>query len=52
MFQLDEQSQMVGGVIRQWCQGTLAPRIPALAHSPPVAAGILVNDPDRGQLPG
>ena len=30
MFQLDEQSQMVGGVIRQWCQGTLAPRIPAL----------------------
>jgi hypothetical protein len=30
MFQLDEQSQMVAGVIRQWCQSTLAPRIPAL----------------------
>ena len=30
MFQLDEQSQMVGNVIRQWCQSTLVPRIPAL----------------------
>lgn len=30
MFQLDEQSQMVGGVIRQWCQSTLVPKIPAL----------------------
>ncbi|HEX7838804.1 MAG TPA: acyl-CoA dehydrogenase family protein [Kofleriaceae bacterium] len=30
MFQLDEQSQMVAGVVRQWCQSTLAPRIPAL----------------------
>lgn len=30
MFQLDEQSQMIAGVIRQWCQSQLAPRIPAL----------------------
>jgi hypothetical protein len=30
MFQLDEQSQMVAGVIRSWCQSTLQPRIPAL----------------------
>jgi len=30
MFQLDEQTQMVAGVIRQWCQSTLAPKIPAL----------------------
>jgi acyl-CoA dehydrogenase len=30
MFTLDEQTQMVAGVIRQWCQSTLAPRIPAL----------------------
>ncbi len=30
MFQLDEQSQMVGQVIRQWCQSTLAPAIPEL----------------------
>ena len=30
MFQLDEQSQMVGTVIRQWCQSTLVPKIPAL----------------------
>lgn len=30
MFQLDEQTQMVAGVIRQWCQSKLAPRIPAL----------------------
>ena len=30
MFKLDEQSQMVGQVIRQWCQATLVPKIPAL----------------------
>ncbi len=30
MFKLDEQSQMVAGVMRQWAQATLAPRIPAL----------------------
>jgi alkylation response protein AidB-like acyl-CoA dehydrogenase len=30
MFQLDEQSQMIGGVIRQWCQSNLVPKIPAL----------------------
>jgi acyl-CoA dehydrogenase len=30
MFKLDEQTQMVAGVIRQWCQSTLTPRIPAL----------------------
>jgi hypothetical protein len=30
MFALDEQTQMVAGVIRQWCQANLAPRIPAL----------------------
>jgi acyl-CoA dehydrogenase len=30
MFQLDEQSQMVATVIRQWCQSTLVPKIPAL----------------------
>ncbi|MBA3392388.1 MAG: acyl-CoA/acyl-ACP dehydrogenase [Deltaproteobacteria bacterium] len=30
MFQLDEQTQMVATVIRQWCQSTLQPRIPAL----------------------
>ena len=30
MFKLDEQAQMVGTVIRQWCTSTLAPRIPAL----------------------
>ena len=30
MFQLDEQTQMVAGVIRQWCQSTLQPKIPAL----------------------
>jgi alkylation response protein AidB-like acyl-CoA dehydrogenase len=30
MFKLDEQAQMIGGVIRQWCQANLAPRIPAL----------------------
>jgi acyl-CoA dehydrogenase len=30
MFTLDEQTQMVAGVVRQWCQSTLQPRIPAL----------------------
>lgn len=30
MFQLDEQTQMVAGVVRQWCQSTLQPRVPAL----------------------
>lgn len=30
MFTLDEQSQMVATVIRQWCKTTLTPRIPAL----------------------
>jgi hypothetical protein len=32
MFQLDEQTQMIAGVIRQWCQSSLAPKIPALEH--------------------
>ncbi len=30
MFQLDEQSQMIAGAVRQWCQSALAPRIPKL----------------------
>src|SRR5689334_3872024 len=30
MFALDEQTQMVAGVIRQWCQGNLVPKLPAL----------------------
>ncbi|HYW32932.1 MAG TPA: acyl-CoA dehydrogenase family protein, partial [Gemmatimonas sp.] len=30
MFQLDEQTQMIAGVVRQWCHASLAPRIPAL----------------------
>jgi len=30
MFQLDEQTQMIAGVIRQWCNSTLTPKIPAL----------------------
>ena len=30
MFSLDEQTQMVATVIRQWCKTTLTPRIPAL----------------------
>jgi alkylation response protein AidB-like acyl-CoA dehydrogenase len=30
MFRLDEQTQMVGGVVRQWCQTQLQPKIPAL----------------------
>jgi alkylation response protein AidB-like acyl-CoA dehydrogenase len=30
MFALDEQTQLVAGVIRQWCQSNLAPKLPAL----------------------
>ncbi len=30
MFALDEQTQMVAGVIRQWCQSNLTPKLPAL----------------------
>jgi alkylation response protein AidB-like acyl-CoA dehydrogenase len=30
MFALDEQTQMVAGVVRQWCQANLTPRLPAL----------------------
>jgi len=30
MFQLDEQTQMIAGVIRQWCEKTLQPKIPTL----------------------
>ncbi len=30
MFQLDEQTQMIAGVIRQWCEKTLQPKIPVL----------------------
>src|SRR5580700_10317002 len=30
MFRLDEPTQMVATVVRQWCQAHLAPRIPAL----------------------
>jgi alkylation response protein AidB-like acyl-CoA dehydrogenase len=29
MFKLDEQTQMIGTVVRQWCQAQLAPKIPA-----------------------
>ena len=29
-FQLSEQARMVQGVVRQWCEKSLAPRIPAL----------------------
>ncbi|MBV8757975.1 MAG: acyl-CoA dehydrogenase family protein [Deltaproteobacteria bacterium] len=29
MFRLDEQTQMVATMVRQWCQGQLAPKIPA-----------------------
>src|SRR3954465_14898892 len=32
MFRLDEQTQMVATMVRQWCQSQLAPRIPALEH--------------------
>ena len=30
MFRLDEQTQMVADVVRQWCTTQLAPKIPAL----------------------
>ncbi|HEY1812698.1 MAG TPA: acyl-CoA dehydrogenase family protein [Kofleriaceae bacterium] len=30
MFELDEQTTMVGKMVRQWCQSQLAPKIPAL----------------------
>ena len=30
MFKLDEQTQMVATMVRQWCQAQLAPKIPAL----------------------
>jgi alkylation response protein AidB-like acyl-CoA dehydrogenase len=30
MFRLDEQTQMVATMVRQWCQSQLAPKIPAL----------------------
>jgi acyl-CoA dehydrogenase len=30
MFRLDEQTQMVAAMVRQWCQAQLAPKIPAL----------------------
>ena len=30
MFRLDEQTQMVATMVRQWCQAQLAPRIPSL----------------------
>jgi alkylation response protein AidB-like acyl-CoA dehydrogenase len=30
MFRLDEQTQMIAGVFRQWCQTQLQPKIPAL----------------------
>jgi len=30
VFDLDEQTKMVGGVIRQWCEKQLQPHIPAL----------------------
>jgi len=32
MFRLDEQTQMVATMVRQWCTSQLAPRIPALEH--------------------
>jgi alkylation response protein AidB-like acyl-CoA dehydrogenase len=38
MFQLDEQSQMIATVLRQWCTNVLQPKIPALeAGEPPFA---------------
>jgi hypothetical protein len=38
MFKLDEQSQMIGTVLRQWCTNVLQPKIPALeAGEPPFA---------------
>jgi len=30
MFELDEQTQMVATMVRQWCQSQLAPKIPVL----------------------
>ena len=30
MFRLDEQTQMVGGVVRQWCRSQLQPKLAAL----------------------
>src|SRR6476660_9882309 len=30
MFRLDEQTQMVATMVRQWCTSQLAPKIPAL----------------------
>jgi hypothetical protein len=30
MFELDEQTQMVATMVRQWCQTQLAPKIPVL----------------------
>lgn len=32
MFRLDEQTQMVAGMVRQWCTSQLAPKIPAFEH--------------------
>jgi alkylation response protein AidB-like acyl-CoA dehydrogenase len=32
MFRLDEQTQMVATMVRQWCQAQLVPKIPALEH--------------------
>jgi hypothetical protein len=32
MFALDDETQMVGTAVRQWCTAVLAPRIPALEH--------------------
>ena len=32
MFKLDEQTQMVATMVRQWCQSQLAPKIPAFEH--------------------
>jgi alkylation response protein AidB-like acyl-CoA dehydrogenase len=32
MFRLDEQTQMVATMVRQWCTSQLAPKIPALEH--------------------
>jgi alkylation response protein AidB-like acyl-CoA dehydrogenase len=32
MFKLDEQTQMVATMVRQWCQTQLAPKIPAFEH--------------------
>ena len=32
MFELDEQTQMVARMVRQWCETKLTPKIPALEH--------------------